>query len=243
MADSIFSSLLKAQEGFTAIIKKSTNPAFKSKYANLEAVLDAITPALNSNGLFLTQETKRVDNMIEVKTIVFNAAGERFEGGVTCLPIVKNDAQGVGGAITYARRYSLKTMFALAEEDDDGNSASQKPNNTPQPQQKQQAKPQKDKYEIKPEVKEKWRASILHGTHSAKYIIESLERRFLLTDKQREEIYAIEVGLVGEIAQRDLNGGVSHDDIIAGFKNRLCDYFTEDLEALIHSLNPVPVSE
>lgn len=238
MADSIFSSLLKAQEGFTAIIKKSTNPAFKSKYANLEAVLDAITPALNSNGLFLTQETKRVDNMIEVKTIVFNATGERFEGGVTCLPIIKNDAQGVGGAITYARRYSLKTMFALAEEDDDGNSASQKPNNTPQPQQNHQKLPQKDKYEINPSAKEKWRELIINGSNTAKEIVKSLEKRFALTDKQREEIYAIEVDLVGELAQQCLNDDMSHDKIISWFKYRLGDYFTEDLEALVHSLSP-----
>ena len=230
MTESIFSALLKAQAGFTAIIKKSTNPAFKSKYANLEAVLDAVTPALNANGLFLTQETSRVDNMIEVKTIVFNAAGEKFEGGVTCLPIVKNDAQGVGGAITYARRYSLKTMFALAEEDDDGNAASQKPNTPPT-----QPKPG---YVIKPEVKEKWRDSILKGDHTAKGIVASLEKRFAIAGLQRNEIYAIEIDLIGEIAQRELNNGVSHDDISKGFRERLGYYCPSDLEELICSLNP-----
>ena len=235
MAESIFSALLKAQEGFTAIIKKSTNPAFKSKYANLEAVLDAVTPALNANGLFLTQETSRVDNMIEVKTIVFNAAGEKFEGGVTCLPIVKNDAQGVGGAITYARRYSLKTMFALAEEDDDGNAASRKPS-TPPPQ--PQPQPQKEEYEIKPEIKEKWRDSILKGDHTARGIVSSLEKRFVITGLQRNEIYAIEIELIGEIAQRELNNGVSRDDISARFRERLGDYYTVDLEELIYSMNP-----
>ena len=236
MAESIFSALLKAQEGFAAIIKKSTNPAFKSKYANLEAVLDAVTPALNANGLFLTQETRRVDNMIEAKTIVFNAAGEKFEGGVTCLPIVKNDAQGVGGAITYARRYSLKTMFALAEEDDDGNAASQRPSKA------HPAPPppiEKPRYEIKPEIKERWRKSILNGDHTANGIIASLEKRFTITGLQRNEIYAIEVELIGEIAQRELNNGVSHDDIAAGFKDRLGNYFDENAEAKIHSLNPV----
>ena len=237
MAESIFSALLKAQMEFAAIIKKSTNLAFKSKYANLEAVLDAVTPALNANGLFLTQETSRVDNMIEVKTIVFNAAGEKFEGGVTCLPIVKNDAQGVGGAITYARRYSLKTMFALAEEDDDGNAASRKPS-TPPPQPQPQPQPRKEKYEIKPEIKEKWRDSILKGDHTARGIVSSLEKRFELTSAQINEIYAIEIDLVGEIAQRELNNGVSHDDISKGFHERLGDYYTVDLEELICSLNP-----
>ena len=235
MAESIFSALLKAQEGFTAIIKKSTNPAFKSKYANLEAVLDAVTPALNANGLFLTQETSRVDNMIEVKTIVFNAAGEKFEGGVTCLPIVKNDAQGVGGAITYARRYSLKTMFALAEEDDDGNAASQRPNKTPPAPPSPAEKPP---YEIKPEIKAKWRESILKGDHTANGIITSLEKRFTITGLQRNEIYAIEIELIGEIAQRELNNGVSRDDISARFRERLGDYYTVDLEELIYSMNP-----
>ena len=235
MAESIFVALLKAQEGFAAIIKKSTNPAFKSKYANLEAVLDAVTPALNANGLFLTQETSRVDNMIEVKTIVFNAAGEKFEGGVTCLPIVKNDAQGVGGAITYARRYSLKTMFALAEEDDDGNAASQRPSKAPPAPPSPAEKPP---YEIKPEVKAKWRESILKGDHTANGIIASLEKRFSLAGLQRNEIYAIEIELIGEIAQRELNNGVSHDDIYTGFRERLGHYRPSDLEELICSLNP-----
>ena len=235
MTESIFSALLKAQEGFTAIIKKSTNPAFKSKYANLEAVLDAITPALNANGLFLTQETSRVDNMIEVKTIVFNAAGEKFEGGVTCLPIVKNDAQGVGGAITYARRYSLKTMFALSEDDDDGNAASQRPGKAPPAPPPPVEKPP---YEIKPEIKERWRKSILNGDHTANGIIKSLEKRFTVTGLQRNEIYAIEIELIGEITQRELNNGVSHDDISKGFRERLGYYCPSDLEELICSLNP-----
>ena len=234
MAESIFVALLKAQMEFTAIIKKSTNPAFKSKYANLEAVLDAVTPALNANGLFLTQETSRVDNMIEVKTIVFNAAGEKFEGGVTCLPIVKNDAQGVGGAITYARRYSIKTMFALAEEDDNGNAASQRPGKAPPAPPTPVEKPP---YEIKPEIKERWSKSILNGDHTANGIITSLERRFTITGLQRNEIYAIEIELIGEIAQRELNNGVSRDDISARFRERLGDRYTVDLEELIYSMN------
>lgn len=235
MAESIFVALLKAQMEFTAIIKKSTNPAFKSKYANLEAVLDAVTPALNANGLFLTQETSRTDNMVEVKTIVFNAAGEKFEGGSTCLAIAKNDAQGVGSAITYARRYSLKTFFALSEDDDDGNAASQRPGKAPPAP---PAPVEKPPYEIKPEVKAKWRESILKGDHTANGIIASLEKRFSLAGLQRNEIYAIEIELIGEIAQRELNNGVSHDDIYTGFRERLGHYRPSDLEELICSLNP-----
>lgn len=231
---SIFGALMKAQGEFSAIIKKSTNPAFKSKYANLEAVLDAIVPALNSNGLFLTQETNRIENMIEVKTIVFNESGDRFEGGVTCLPIVKNDAQGVGGAITYARRYSLKTMFALAEEDDDGNAASQKPKAAYH----QCASERLPSYEIKPDVIEKWREAMRKGSHTAKGIVASLEKRFILTDKQRDDIYSIDLDLVGEIAQRELDNGVAHDDIIAGFKNRLGGYFNDGISDAVNLLNP-----
>ena len=235
MAESIFVALLKAQMEFTAIIKKSTNPAFKSKYANLEAVLDAVTPALNANGLFLTQETNRSENMIEVKTIVFNAAGEKFEGGSTCLAIAKNDAQGVGSAITYARRYSLKTFFALSEDDDDGNAASQRPGKAPPAPPPPVEKPP---YEIKPEIKERWRESILKGDHTANGIVESLKKRFTITASQRIEIYDIEIMLIGEITQRELNNGVSHDDISAGFRDRLGNYYTDDLEELICSMNP-----
>ena len=186
MAESIFSALLKAQTQFGAIVKKSSNPAFKSRYANLEAVLEAITPALNSCGLFLTQETSRSENMIEVKTIVFNSVGEKFEGGTTCLAIVKNDAQGVGSAITYARRYSLKTFFALSEDDDDGNAASRN---------EKYIQNKKPKDEISKETMEKWKEGISSGKMTSTQIIQKLEKVFELTEQQVVEILQIEQDL------------------------------------------------
>ena len=97
---------------------------------------------------------------------------------------------------------------------------------------------EKPEYVIKPEIKARWRDSILKGDHTAKGIVESLKKRFLITGLQRNEIYAIEIELIGEIAQRELNKGVSHDDISTGFRERLGNYYTDDLEELICSLNP-----
>jgi hypothetical protein len=125
--------------------------------------------------------------MIEVKTIVFNESGEKFEGGTTCLAIVKNDAQGVGSAITYARRYSLKTFFALSEDDDDGNAASQ---NAKYPQ--IQKKP---RYEINDETLEKWKEGISSGKMTSTQIIKKLEKVFELTSEQVVEILKIEQDL------------------------------------------------
>ena len=96
----------------------------------------------------------------------------------------------------------------------------------------------KPEYVIKPEIKAKWRESILKGDHTANGIITSLEKRFTITGLQRNEIYAIEIELIGEIAQRELNNGVSHDDIYTGFRERLGYYCPSDLEELICSLNP-----
>lgn len=102
----------------------------------------------------------------------------------------------------------------------------------PQPQQ------EKPLYEIKPDVVNKWREAILRGDHTAKGIVASLEKRFTLTDKQRDEIYSIELGMVCEITQRCLDNGATHEDIIAGFKNRLGGYFNDGIADAVNLLSP-----
>lgn len=113
----------RAQKAFLGAAKDSTNPHFKSKYADLESVMAAIKPALAENGLSFIQ--RMIDNptAASVETIIIHESGEAMSCGVLAVPVSKADAQGFGSAMTYARRYSLAAAFGIAPEDDDGNGA------------------------------------------------------------------------------------------------------------------------
>lgn len=103
--------------------KSANNPHFKSKYADITAVIEAIKPALIKHGLFFTQHPQPSENGITVETVLHHAGGEHLSLGSLFVPANKNDAQGFGSALTYARRYALVTAFGVPVEDDDGNAA------------------------------------------------------------------------------------------------------------------------
>lgn len=103
--------------------KSANNPHFKTKYADLTAVIEAIKPALINHGLFFTQHPQPSDKGVTVETFLHHASGEQMSLGVLFVPANKQDAQGFGSALTYARRYALVTAFGVPVEDDDGNAA------------------------------------------------------------------------------------------------------------------------
>jgi hypothetical protein len=119
----IASALVKAQKEFGPALKSSTNPAFRSRYADLSACVEAVIDALNNNDIFMMQPTHECDNGVIVETIFIHSSGEQISSGKLHVPATKHDAQGYGSALTYARRYSLMTACGIAPEDDDGNSA------------------------------------------------------------------------------------------------------------------------
>lgn len=123
----LFAAMAKAFQKFTGALKDSTNPHFKSKYADLSSVDAAVRPALSENGLFYGQVTHEHDGGVCVETIIFHESGEQLSFGKLFVPASKSDAQGYGSALTYARRYSLMTAFGVCPEDDDGNAASARP--------------------------------------------------------------------------------------------------------------------
>jgi hypothetical protein len=104
-------------------VKGKTNPAFRSKYADLAAVVDAIKPALAEHGLWFRQVTHPADNGVCVETVIHHASGESLACGPLFVPASKQDAQGFGSALTYCRRYSLMAAFGVPAEDDDGQAA------------------------------------------------------------------------------------------------------------------------
>lgn len=120
----IAAALVKAQKGFGPALKTSTNPHFRSKYADLSACVEAVVDALNANGITLMQQTREDDTGVTVQTVFLHESGEAWESGWLHVPAAKQDPQGYGSALTYARRYSLMAACGIAPEDDDGNAAS-----------------------------------------------------------------------------------------------------------------------
>lgn len=127
----IAGALVKAQREFGSALKTSTNPHFKSKYADLAACVEAVIDALNNNNIALMQKTYECNDGVMVETIFIHESGETIECGKLHVPASKHDAQGYGSALTYARRYSLLAATGLAPEDDDGNAASRRPETKP----------------------------------------------------------------------------------------------------------------
>lgn len=118
-------ALAKAQGVMKGALKDSANPFFKSRYADLASVVEAIRAAFSANGLSYIQTVEPSDkDEVRVETTLLHASGEWISCGILSLPVSKIDAQGYGSALTYARRYSLSAAVGVAPEDDDGNAAS-----------------------------------------------------------------------------------------------------------------------
>jgi ribosomal protein L12E/L44/L45/RPP1/RPP2 len=122
----IAAAFVKAQKAFGPALKSSTNPHFKSRYADLSACVEAVVDALNNNGIGLVQRCYDNANGVMVETVFVHESGEVLECGILQVPASKQDPQGYGSALTYARRYSLMAACGIAPEDDDGNSASRR---------------------------------------------------------------------------------------------------------------------
>ena len=120
----IASALVKAQKAFGPALKTSTNPHFRSRYADLSACVEAVLGGLNDNGIALVQQTHECESGVLVETLFIHESGETFSAGKLHVPASKNDAMGYGSALTYARRYSLMAACGIAPEDDDGQAAS-----------------------------------------------------------------------------------------------------------------------
>jgi hypothetical protein len=120
--NNIAAALASAQSEMGKALKDSQNPHFKSKYADLASVCAACMPALNANGIAVIQPIIEGEAGRSVVTRFIHASGETLECGIPLI-LGKNDMQGLGSAMTYARRYGLMALAGIAPEDDDGNAA------------------------------------------------------------------------------------------------------------------------
>jgi len=120
----IYAAFIAAQAEFGSAVKASTNPHFKSRYADLSSVLEAVLPALNKHGLGLTYRVHDCDNGVRLEAVVIHSSGEELSSGILHVPVAKNDAQAMGSALSYGKRYLASGLFSLqTSEDDDGNAA------------------------------------------------------------------------------------------------------------------------
>jgi hypothetical protein len=132
----IASAVVAAAADLQPVMKDATNPAFRNKYATLDAIMEQVRPVLAAHGLAVLQgvvhpetENGKVTGLA-VETRLLHRSGEWISSMVT-LPVEKSTAQGAGSAISYGRRYGLSALLGLTAEDDDGNAASQRPESKP----------------------------------------------------------------------------------------------------------------
>ena len=121
----IATALLKAQTEMSNPKKGATNPFFKSKYADLNSVREAVIPILNANGIVVLQPIVNIENKNFIQTILLHESGEKMESLTEIIYNKINDAQAQGSGISYARRYSLQSFVCVGADDDDGQKAVQ----------------------------------------------------------------------------------------------------------------------
>ena len=122
LINELAAALCKAQAEMGGAVKDSSNPFFKSSYADLTSVIKAIKQPFSDNGLSYTQFPVTFEDRIGVVTRLMHNSGQWLEMDYT-LPTVKKDPQASGSAITYARRYALQSIAGIPTADDDAESA------------------------------------------------------------------------------------------------------------------------
>ena len=117
-------ALPKAQKAFAKVQRDAANPHFQSRYASMTEIADAILPAMNAAGITVLQPATSSAGAVQVTTILLHESGQWLRA-THSIPVSRNDAQGVGSALTYARRQALQSMLTVAPsgEDDDGEGA------------------------------------------------------------------------------------------------------------------------
>jgi hypothetical protein len=122
--EKLAAALVAAQSEMGNAVKGSSNPFFKSKYADINAVREAVIPVLSKHGIAVIQPTVTCEGKNFVKTILIHESGQWLAGLTEILYKEKDNAQAQGSGITYARRYGLQSICNIGAEDDDGNTAS-----------------------------------------------------------------------------------------------------------------------
>jgi hypothetical protein len=196
--EKIAPALIAFQSELPAIAKDKDNPYFKSKYADLATISEAIKSPLAANKLAYTQHFEQQESQtVCVTTVLLHESGEWLANSCK-LPVNKADAQGYGSAITYARRYGLSALLGLVSEDDeDGNAASEKPKSKTREKQEARFEAEKNNPDPAPEVLLKQLHIILTNRYGSdsdakKSLLEDFFKRSIPTTKSltKDEVKA-----------------------------------------------------
>lgn len=177
----LIASLVKFNKEVTMIAKDAKNPFLKNNYATLDQIIEQVRPILSTHGLVVMQDvSSQDDGKVTVKTSLFHESGQYIETSGTSLKLAKNDAQGAGAGITYARRYDLSAALSLnTGEDDDGNSASgnqSNRSNVKEPIKKSAPKPKTSSLTQQSEIERKAKEYIkIQGTGTISALMEFLK--------------------------------------------------------------------
>jgi len=154
----IATALAKAQAAMDNASKDRTNPAFKSKYADMASVRDAVNGPLSSHGIAYVQAAATTADGVTVETRLIHSSGQWLASVVGAVPKAY-DPQSIGSAITYLRRYSLMAMVGIAPEDDDGNAGSGRQDGPPAWQSQRREEPRREEAprQEAPKTPAKWR--------------------------------------------------------------------------------------
>ena len=131
-------AIARVQEAVDHVAKSQTNPHFGSSYADLNAFLHALRGPLSEHGVLMTQAPGMDDGRVVLDTLLLHLESGEWIRNRASAPMQKSDPQGVGSATTYLRRYSLAALFAIPQEDDDGNAASSPTTSQAKPKPKRQ---------------------------------------------------------------------------------------------------------
>jgi hypothetical protein len=126
----IASALVKAQLEMSNATKDAKNPFFKSSYADLNSIREAVIPSLNKNGITVLQPIVQTEGKSYVKTVLLHTSGETVETSVEIVTSKPNDPQALGSAISYGRRYGLQALMCVGAVDDDGEAGMGRGTNT-----------------------------------------------------------------------------------------------------------------
>lgn len=160
----IYQKLHLAKQSIKGVVKNATNPHLKRNYADINSIIDTVEPILLDCGLLLIQPVK--DD--KVYTIIIDIESEEYVEAFMQLPVI-TDAQKLGGAITYFRRYTLVSLLSLQAIDDDGHQASRAP----------KAKPSLDAEKF---------AKALKAISDGRYSVDELKATYSLTKEQEAQL-------------------------------------------------------
>jgi hypothetical protein len=172
-------ALAKAQGELENANKNANNPHFKSRYADLAELLNTVRPVLSKHGLAVIQMPSFDSGVASVETLLTHSSGE-YVSSTCSAPVTKQDAQGVGSAITYLRRYSLAAFCGIAQEDDDANSSVG-----------HKAPPAPPKPQAKPEISSERLTKAIDAIKKGTVKKEDVLNNFTLTDAQHAAIMEV----------------------------------------------------